>query len=1485
MASLPVRRPAHTRRRAVGLLSTLLAVCLGAFPLALSQGAAGAPDSVVARAALLVRSTYTLEFGVDRPTDVTYAPDANALLVASPAAGQPLLEMSPGGELRRPAGPVAGTALTLMFDPVTRAAAVIAGQDLVRAAPGSHEFTPQSTRTPLGAIADGVAGAAFDAAGALLLLDARAHEVVRIPDPAAPDQSTRLRLAGLGSIELRGIAYNPADGRIYVGDPAGKRLLGVDEQGEVRAVYDLADAAMANQQGFTFAPSADPTDDPQRLSAFVSDSGGLATFGQVAELALDGPVTTAGPNAGRALSAPTVQAFTAETALLVQTIDASQWSPPAPDTSGVVWLGNRLAVVDSEVEEMGIWQGANLFESTTAGQLLRTGSTTAFSNEPTGVGYRASDNTLLISDDNANRITFLNPGVDGLFGNADDTWTILNTLPLCDDAEDVAHDPTTGHIFIVDGVSTEVFRVSPGTDGVFGNSNDVWSNFDVGQFGARDPEGIEYNPANDSLLVSDGRTEMVYEVSKSGVLLRTIDIAAAGSLNAASVALAPGSVQPGRLNLYITDRGVDNGADPNENDGRIFEMSFGAPGANNPPTVQSVTIDQASPETNDTLTATVVASDPDGDPLVHSYQWLKNGVAVAGATASAYDLSVAGNGDAGDQIAVRVTTFDGQVSSSPVTSAPVTVASSGGGGENSPPIVESVTIDQASPRTNDTLTATVVATDPDGDPLTYSHQWTKNGADISGATSPSLDLAVAGNGDKADAIAVRVTASDGHGGTGTGTSPVVSGVGATYNTAGANVTAHAIPLPAGIVAGDLLVATFPYDGGGGAIWPAGWTEIVDRGNSSQGLAVAYRIANGAEGASVTVTTSSEQAVGFVYRITGWHGSTPPEAVSAIGSSTTPDPPSLTPSWGSDTLWIAAYSINGGPNGAGPAYPLTDSQRFARTGGGGAAGGAVAAQAIATATLDPGPFTNSANNAWSAATIAVRAGSATTPSTPSAPVTSAAVAVLDSLPVFSQDLTNRSNVEGAVVSLSAGATDADGDALTYGATGLPTGLSINAGTGLISGTIAVGAAAQSPFSAAVTVRQGAVPDATDTFTWSVTVAPVNAPPTVTSVTIDQASPRTNDTLTATVVASDPNGDPLTYGYQWRKNGVDIAGAVGATLALSTAGNGDKGDSIAVRVIASDAQASSAPVTSAAVAVLDSVPVFAQDLGNQSSVEGGVVSLSAGATDADGDALTYEATGLPAGLSINAGTGLISGTVAVGAAAQSPFSAAVTVRQGAVPDATDSFTWTVTTASATPPTVSGIGATYNTAGTTRTAHPIPLPTGIVAGELLLAVFPYDGGAGATWPAGWTEIADRANSSHGLAVAYRIANGTEGSTVTVTTAAELAVGFVYRITGWHGSAPPEIATAIGSSATPDPPSLTPTWGSGNTLWLAAYGINGGPNAEPTYPLTQNRRWARTGGSGASGGALASQAVVAATLDPGTFVDGANNAWAAATIAIRSS
>ena len=88
-------------------------------------------------------------------------------------------------------------------------------------------------------------------------------------------------------------------------------------------------------------------------------------------------------------------------------------------------------------------------------------------------------------------------------------------------------------------------------------------------------------------------------------------------------------------------------------------------------------------------------------------------------------------------------------------------------------------------------------------------------------------------------------------------------------------------------------------------------------------------------------------------------------------------------------------------------------------------------------------------------------------------------------MFDQDLLDRSNPEAAFIALSAGATDPDSDTPSYSANGLPLGLTIDSGTGMISGVVNHAAAASSPYNVEISVTDGINPAVTDTFTWTIT----------------------------------------------------------------------------------------------------------------------------------------------------------------------------------------------------------------------------------------------------------------------------------------------------------------------------------------------------------------------------------------------------------------
>ena len=182
---------------------------------------------------------------------------------------------------------------------------------------------------------------------------------------------------------------------------------------------------------------------------------------------------------------------------------------------------------------------------------------------------------------------------------------------------------------------------------------------------------------------------------------------------------------------------------------------------NHAPVFQSLSLTPSAPLTGDTLRADALARDPDlssspaGDPVAYTYEWSRNGVAIAGATAATLDLSVPGNGDRGDSISVRVTASDGSLSTDASTSVVVS---------DSAPSA-SVSLSKTAPDTNAVVTATATASDPDNDSLAYRFVWKVNGTvrqvTPGPTTSDSFDLGVTGNGDHGDLVIVELVASDG----------------------------------------------------------------------------------------------------------------------------------------------------------------------------------------------------------------------------------------------------------------------------------------------------------------------------------------------------------------------------------------------------------------------------------------------------------------------------------------------------------------------------------------------------------------------------------------------------------------------------------------------------------------------------------------------------------------------------------------------------
>ena len=181
--------------------------------------------------------------------------------------------------------------------------------------------------------------------------------------------------------------------------------------------------------------------------------------------------------------------------------------------------------------------------------------------------------------------------------------------------------------------------------------------------------------------------------------------------------------------------------------------------AGEPPTNRSAagapTI-SGTPQVDQTLTAdTSAITDEDGlENVSYSYQWLAGGSDISGATGSTYTLTAS---QQGQTVQVRVDFEDDGDNEETLTSeATVAVAAAPNREATGEPTIG------GTPQVGETLTASTSAiSDEDGlTQVSYSYQWNRNNAGISGATGSSYTLT---DSDQGGTITVQVTFTDDEG--------------------------------------------------------------------------------------------------------------------------------------------------------------------------------------------------------------------------------------------------------------------------------------------------------------------------------------------------------------------------------------------------------------------------------------------------------------------------------------------------------------------------------------------------------------------------------------------------------------------------------------------------------------------------------------------------------------------------------------------------
>jgi prepilin-type N-terminal cleavage/methylation domain-containing protein len=228
-------------------------------------------------------------------------------------------------------------------------------------------------------------------------------------------------------------------------------------------------------------------------------------------------------------------------------------------------------------------------------------------------------------------------------------------------------------------------------------------------------------------------------------------------------------------------------------------------------------------------------------------------------------------------------------------------------------------------------------------------------------------------------------------------------------------------------------------------------------------------------------------------------------------------------------------------------------------------------------------------------------------------------------------------------------------MTWSATGLPAGLSVNASTGLVTGTATTAGPATS-VTANVTDRYGA--SASTTFSWTITTLKIQTPAAVAG--------GVGGTVSMQVAVSGG-----VTPYTWSATGLPPGLAIGSTGVI--AGTLTTAGSYQATVTVSDATGVAVSTTPFGWTV-GAAPTVTAPTGTRNDTVGTAVSVQSTATGGTG-AYTWSATNLPPGLAIDSSTGRITGTPSAG----TRYVTTVTVTDAAGGSDSDTVIWNVANSS--------------------------------------------------------------------------------------------------------------------------------------------------------------------------------------------------------------
>jgi hypothetical protein len=256
--------------------------------------------------------------------------------------------------------------------------------------------------------------------------------------------------------------------------------------------------------------------------------------------------------------------------------------------------------------------------------------------------------------------------------------------------------------------------------------------------------------------------------------------------------------------------------------------------------------------------------------------------------------------------------------------------------------------------------------------------------------------------------------------------------------------------------------------------------------------------------------------------------------------------------------------------------------------------------------------------------------------------------------------------GDSIDLQVSASTASGAPLTFAAESLPDGLSINPATGVISGTISALAGTTRTYYSTITLT-----DRNDVqqvlVQW--TILPTGAADYISVIDFGTITNQDGDGIYIQPIANDTLGLPISYTITGLPPGLSLSDGV---IAGTITANADTASPYHVHVTATDGRWSADE--SFDWDVVPASTVALQYPGAQYSYLDLPQNDYLFATSSLNERITYSATGLPPGLSVDPQTGEITGTIPLLAASPSIFQVAATATAASGSD-TQTFLWYV------------------------------------------------------------------------------------------------------------------------------------------------------------------------------------------------------------------